>query len=252
MPASLTARARLATLAAMTEGTRGLRAVKLWDAWGRALARGSCDLAALQVDGAPRISASKPATRLRVSLRHHAAAAQLHLELRLDFAGAPRAEIEVDGVVRRESAAIEGEVVNERSAVAFGGKYLEFRHIHEAVPKLMDAVYARSSFMPQLRLLTDVARIVGLETAVDVALGAAQRIHFDVRQGKDEHIAFGRMGFDLTDGRGEHFTDADWQRWEDRRGPNAGWPRGVAWRRGDAIIVNDTARFGAGALRIFR
>lgn len=248
----LTGRPGLATLAAMSEGTKGLRAVKLWDAWGRALARGSCDLAALQVDGGPRISAGKPATRLRVSLQHHPAAAQLWLELRVDFAGAPRAEVLVDGVVHRERAALGGPGDSEWCALDFGGKYLEFRQVHEAVPRLMDAVYARSDFMPQLRLLTDVARITGLATAVDIALGAAQRIHFERRQGKDERVAFGRMGFDLRDGRGEHFTDADEQAWEDRHGPNAGWPRGVAWRRGDDTIANDTARFGAGAARIFR
>jgi hypothetical protein len=235
----------------MSEGTKALRAVKLWDAWGRALARGTCDLAALVVDDAPRISASKPATRLRVSLRHHAAAAQLTLELRVDFAGAPRAEIEVDGVVHRESAAIDGENSSEWSAVAFGSKYVEFRRIHEAVPKLMDAVYARSTFLPQLPQLTEVARITGLETAVDLALGAAQRVHFELRQGKDERLAFARMDFELTDGRGEPFTDDDEKQWEDRHGPNAGWPRGVAWRRGDDIIANDTASFGARAGKIF-
>lgn len=236
----------------MSEGTRALRAVKLWDAWGRVLSRGTCDLAALVVDDAPRISAAKPATRLRLSLRHHAAAAQLLLELRVDFAGAPRAEIEVDGVVHRERAAIHGEHTNEWSAVAFGSKYVEFRRIHEAVPKLMDAVYARSTFLPQLPQLTEVARIVGLETAVDIALGPAQQIHFERRQGKDERLAFVRMGFALSDGRGEPFTEDAEQAWEDRHGPNAGWPRGVAWRRDGDIIANGKARFGAAADKIFR
>lgn len=62
--------------------------------------------------------------------------------------------------------------------VAFGGKYLKLRVIHEGVPKLINAVYARSTFLPQLPALDEVARISALETAVDVALGHSS-ISFD-------------------------------------------------------------------------
>ena len=74
----------------MTEGTKALRAVKLWDAWGRALARGACELATLAVADAPRIAAQRPATRIRLGLSHHPAHAQLTLELRVDFAAAAK------------------------------------------------------------------------------------------------------------------------------------------------------------------
>lgn len=114
----------------------------------------------------------------------------------------------------------------------------------------MDAVYARSTFLPQLPTLGEVARVVGLETAVDVALGSAQQIHSEIRQYKDEGPAFERMGFALTDARGALFTE-DEKKWEDIHGPDAGWPRGVAWRRDDDVILNETASFGAGARRIF-
>lgn len=49
--------------------------------------------------------------------------------------------------------------------------------------------------------------------------------------------------------RREH--DATDPSWYDRHGPNAAWPRGVAWRRDDATIADDTASFGAAAKRIF-
>ncbi|WAS91699.1 hypothetical protein [Nannocystis punicea] len=246
----MTVDARLATLAAMNEGTKGLRAVKLWDAWGQALARGG-DLSALLADGEPRITAGRPPTRLRLGLRHNADAGQLALELRLDFAGAPRAELSHDDVVFRQNGLFGDESI-EWGAVRFGSKYVEFSQIHQGVPKLMDAVYARSTFLPQLRELVDVARISGLGTAVDVALGPAQRIHFQLRHGKDERLAFERMGFDLTDARGAPFTEADEQRLEDRHGPNYEWPRGVAWRREDgAVIDGTTALFGANAKKIF-
>lgn len=235
----------------MSEGTKALRAVRLWDTWGRVLARGGDDLAALLADLSLRITARKPATRLRLSLRHQTAAAQLVLELRVDFAGAARAELELDGVVHRQDAVLTGDSTSEWSTVGFGGKYVELRLIHEGVPKLMNAVYARSNFLPPLPALDEVARIVGLETAVDVALGSAQRIHFAIRQHKDERPAYERMGFALTDARGAPFTEDDERRWEELHGPEAGWPRGVAWRRDDAIIVHETASFGAGAGRIF-
>lgn len=233
----------------MSEGTKALRAVRLWDAWGRALARGGGDLAALLADASPRIAARKPATRLRLSLRHPPAHAQLVFELRVDFAGAPQAELELDGVVHRQDVTLPGESTSEWSTVRFGGKYVEFCQLHESVPKLMDAVYARSTFLPQLPTLGEVARVVGLETAVDVALGSAQQVHFEIRQ--HEGPAFERMGFALTDARGTLFTEDDEKRWEDIHGPDAGWPRGVAWRRDDDVILNETASFGAGARRIF-
>ena len=236
----------------MSEGTKALRAVRLWDAWGQVFARGGGDIATLLGDASLRISARKPPTRVRLGLRHAATHGQLVLELRVDFAGAARAELELDGVVHRASAVIDGEGTSEWRAVAFGGKYLELRVIHEGVPKLINAVYARSTFLPQLPALDEVARISALETAVDVALGSAQRIHFEVRQGKDERAAFARMGFELTDASGGPFTDEDEALYQDIHGPNAGWPRGVAWRRGDAMICNDTASFGAGAGPIFR
>jgi len=249
---SLTAVARLATLAAMSEGTKALRAVKLWDAWGGALARSDGDLAALLAAATPRISAKKPATRLRLGLRHRPEHGQLTLDLRVDFGGAPRAELELDGSIHRQNAVIGDASTSEWSAVGFGGKYVELRMIHEGVPKLMDAVYARSTFLPRLPALGEVARIVGLESAIDVALGSAQRIHFEVRQGKDERPAFESMGFALTDDRGAPFTADDEGLWQETHGPNAGWPCGVAWRRDDDIIHNNgTASFGAGARRIF-
>jgi hypothetical protein len=233
-------------------GTRALRAVTLWDTWARIFARGGDDLAARLTEAAIRVSAKKPPTRLRLGLRHSSTGGQLVLELRIDFAGAARAELELDGVVHRENAVIRGDDTSHWSAVEFGGKYLELRVIHEGVPKLMNAVYARSTFLPQLPALDDVARIVALEIGVDVTSGAAQRIHFEVRQGKDERAAFARMNFRLTDADGAPFTAADEAMHQDRRGPNAGWPRGVAWRRDDAVIVHDSASFGAAADRIFR
>jgi hypothetical protein len=236
----------------MTGGTRALRAVELWDAWARVIARGGDDLAALLADTSLRISAKKPPTRLRVGLRHTSPSGQLVLELRVDFAGAARAELELDGTVHRANAVIPGDSSGEWSAVEFGGKYLELRRIHEGVPKLMDAVYARSSFLPQLPALADVARILALETAIDVALGPAHRIHFAIRQGKDARAAFTRMSFALTHADGAPFTAADEAMHIDIHGPNAGRPRGVAWRRGDAVITDDIASFGAGAAKIFR
>lgn len=236
----------------MNAGTRALRAVTLWDTWARIFARGGDDLAARLTEAAIRVSAKKPPTRLRLGLRHSSTGGQLVLELRIDFAGAARAELELDGVVHRENAVIRGDDTSHWSAVEFGGKYLELRVIHEGVPKLMNAVYARSTFLPQLPALDDVARIVALEIGVDVTSGTAQRIHFEVRQGKDERAAFARMNFRLTDADGTPFTAADEAMHQDRRGPNAGWPRGVAWRRDDAVIVYDSASFGAAADRIFR
>lgn len=236
----------------MTTGTKALRAVTLWDAWGRVFARGGDDLAALLGEASLKVSAKKPPTRLRLGLRHTSTSGLLVLELRIDFAGVARAELELDGVVYRENAVIQGDDTSHWSAVEFGGKYLELRMIHEGVPKLLDAVYARSTFLPQLPALADVARIVALEIGVDTTLGAARRIHFEVRQGKDQRQAFARMNFRLTDADGAPFTADDEAMHQDRRGPNAGWPRGVAWRRDDAVIVDDRASFGGAADRIFR
>jgi hypothetical protein len=249
--ASLTAGAPLGTLTAMTEGTKGLRAVRLWDTWGRALAGCGGDLAALLADASPRIVAKKPATRLCLRLARPPQHGQLRFELRVDFAGAPRAELEFDGVTHPQSAVFPDDASGEWSSVRFGGKYVEFQHVHESVPRLMDAVYARSTFMPPLPALGDIARIVSLATAVDVALGSAQQIRFECHYGKDEGPAFERMGFERTDARGAPYTEDDLDRWLDRHGPNAGWPRGVAWRRDDDIIDGDTASFGASAKRLF-
>ena len=83
-------------------------------------------------------------------MRHTATHGQLVLELRVDFAGAARAELELDGVVHRASAVIDGEGTSEWRAVAFGGKYLELRVIHEGVPRLINAVYEGEGFMAQV------------------------------------------------------------------------------------------------------
>ncbi|MCY1057494.1 hypothetical protein [Nannocystis sp. SCPEA4] len=236
----------------MTEGTKGLRPVRLWEAWGAALARSSEDLEAVLAGQSPQITAQRPATRLRFGLRRTGEGGQLVFELRVDFGGAPRAEVNLDGTVHRQNGII-GEGSSERASVTFGGKYVEFLLVHESVPRLMDAVYSRSTFMPQLPELLDVARIVTLETAVDVTLGAAQRIYFERRGHKDEEPSFERMGFALTDKRGALVTPEDVASWEARYGPNGAWPSGVAWRRDDGAVIDGTeVTFGANARRLFR
>lgn len=239
----------------MTEGTKGLRAVKLWDTWARALASGG-DLSAFLAESVPtpKITAARPPNRVRLAIRHGASpSGQLGLELRVDYPGAPKAELELDGVVRRENGLFETDDPAHWSAVEFGRKFVEFRMIHNHVTRLMDAVYGRSTFLPQLPRLVDVARITGLEIGLDADLGSAQRIHFDVRQGKDDREAFGRMDFAPTYADGRPFTEADEDLHFERHGPNATWPRGVAWRRHDGAVIDGyAASFGAEAARIFR
>ncbi|MCY1065533.1 hypothetical protein OV090_12205 [Nannocystis sp. RBIL2] len=236
----------------MNEGTKALRAVQMWDAWGTALTRCGRDLPALLAGASPRITSPRPPTRVRLLVRRSGQHGQVSFELRVDFVGVPRAEVEFDGTVYRENTIIEGESSGEWASVEFGRKHVELHQIHAAVPKLMDAVYDRSTFVPKLRALADIARIVALQTAFDVELGAAQRIHFELRYGKDEREAFARMGFELTYANGVPFTDADEARLEARQGPNYSWPSGVAWRRSDATIDGNTASFGANAAKIFR
>ncbi|PCC72953.1 hypothetical protein SAMN02745121_02071 [Nannocystis exedens] len=236
----------------MNEGTKALRPVRMWDAWGTALARCGRDLPALLADASPRITSPRPPTRVRLLLRRGGQHGQVSLELRVDFVGVPRAEVDFDGTVYRENTIIEGKSTSEWSSVEFGRKHVELHVIHEAVPKLMDAVYDRSTFMPKLPALADIARIVALQTAFDMELGAAQRIHFELRYGQDEREAFSRMGFELTYANGVPFTDADEARLEARQGPNYSWPSGVAWRREGAMISGSTASFGANAAKIFR
>lgn len=234
----------------MHEALKALRAVKLWDAWGAALAGCGGDLAAVLAAGAPRVTARRPARRVRVGLSHGGARGQLRLELRVDFTGAPKAEVDVDGAVHREPGVF-GDETDEWGAVGFGGKHVEYSVIHQSVPTLMDGVYTRSSFLPRLHRLLDVARVHALETGVDVDLGAAARLHFEPR-GKDERAAYAAMGFALTHPDGRPFTAVDEDRWFAARGPNATMPPGVAWRRGDVTILGTTVRFGAAARQMFR
>ncbi len=228
---------------------RGLRAVQMWDAWGRAIAAGG-DLTGLIAAADPRIVSPRPVTRVWVRLSHGGLHGQLCLELRVDFAGAPRAERELDGVTRRANAVFPEPTGDEWSSVLFAARHVEFKHLHESVPKLMDAVYARSSFIPRLHGLDEVARVYALATGRDVARGTAHRIAFERRGGQDIAAAYHRMGFALLNGQGLEHTEADQRRWESRRGPNAGWPRDVAWRRGDDCILDNVVTFGADARRI--
>ncbi|WP_434428353.1 hypothetical protein [Nannocystis pusilla] len=232
------------------EGTMGLRAAELWHAWGRILAGGGDDLGALLAATSLRVTANKPITRLRLGLSQSSPGGQVVLELRIDFKGATKVELELDGVVYDKESTLSGDRSDAWCRAYFGGKFVEFRVVHENVPELMDAVYARSEFMPELPALAEVARISWLQVGVDAALGAAQRVHFQLRHGIDARAAFAGMDFLPCHADGTPYTDADEDKYRERRGPDAGLPRGVAWRRGDAILTAEHATFGAHARKI--
>ncbi|MCY1065715.1 hypothetical protein OV090_13130 [Nannocystis sp. RBIL2] len=173
------------------------------------------------------------------------------LELRIDFKGTTKAELELDRVVYDERSSLSGDRSDAWCRAVFGGKFVEFRVVHENVPRLMEAVYACSEFMPQLPALAEVADIRWLQFGVDAALGAAQRVHFELHQGKDERTAFDGMDFSLCRADRTPYTDAEEHAWLARRGPDAGLPRGVAWRRDDVVLTATCASFGEHAPKIF-
>lgn len=70
---------------------------------------------------------------------------------------------------------------------------------------------------------------------------SAQRVRFELRHGVDARGAFAGMEFRLCHADGTPYPDGD---------EDAKLPRGVAWRRGDAILAAEDATFGAHGRKI--